>query len=139
MVFEVSPELIYAIGTYGNIEQIKEDYNQNNIEPEIMFELTGERSSNIKQFMLEDNSHKLVLYNEDIHYSENGQSIEIEISFVLMKGQAKIVHIDAEGNVTKLIECTSENSTDGYITETVSMTSGQNRLKIVGFDCKILI
>mgnify|MGYP004615674791 CR=1 FL=1 len=45
-----------------------------------------------------------------------------------MKGQAKIVHIDAEGNVTKLIECTSENSTenstDGYITETVSMTSG---------------
>ena len=56
-----------------------------------------------------------------------------------MKGQAKIVHIDAEGNVTKLIECTSENSTDGYITETVSMTSGQNRLKIVGFDCKILI
>ncbi len=72
MVFEVSPELIYAIGTYGNIEQIKEDYNQNNIEPEIMFELTGERSSNIKQFMLEDNFHKLVLYNEDIHYSENG-------------------------------------------------------------------
>ena len=72
MVFEVSSELIYAIGTYENIEQIKEDYNQNNIEPEIMFELTGERSSNIKQFMLEDNSHKLVLYNEDIHYSENG-------------------------------------------------------------------
>ncbi len=67
---------------------------------------------------------------------ENSQSVEIEISFVLTEGQAKIVHIDAEGNVTTLIECTPETSTDGYVTKTVSMTSGENRLKIVGFDCE---
>lgn len=67
---------------------------------------------------------------------ENSQSVEIEFSFVLTEGQAKIVHIDAEGNVTTLIECTPETSTDGYVTKTVSMTSGENRLKIVGYDCE---
>lgn len=67
---------------------------------------------------------------------EEGQNVEIEFSFVLTEGQAKIVHIDADGNVTTLIECTPETITDGYVTKTVSMTSGQNRLKIVGFDCE---
>lgn len=67
---------------------------------------------------------------------ENSQSVEIEFSFVLTEGQAKIVHIDAEGNVTTLIECTPETCTDGYVTKTVSMTSGENRLKIVGYDCE---
>lgn len=67
---------------------------------------------------------------------EENQNAEIEISLVLTEGQAKIVHIDADGNVATLIECTPETSTDGYVTKTVSLTRGQNRLKIVGFDCK---
>ena len=46
------------------------------------------------------------------------------------------MHIDADGNVTTLIECTPETSTDGYLTKTVSMTTGENKLKIVGFDCE---
>lgn len=67
---------------------------------------------------------------------EESQSVEIEIAFILTEGQAKIVHIDADGNVTTLIECTPESCTDEYITKTVSMTAGKNRLKIVGFDCE---
>ena len=67
---------------------------------------------------------------------EENQSIEIEFSFVITKGQAKIVHIDKDGNVTTVIECTPETSTDGYVTKTISMPSGKNRLKIVGFDCE---
>ena len=67
---------------------------------------------------------------------EENQSIEIEFSFVITKGQAKIVHIDKDGNVTTVIECTPETSTDGYVTKTISMSSGKNRLKIVGFDCE---
>ena len=67
---------------------------------------------------------------------EESQSVEIELSFALTEGQAKIVHIDAEDNVTTLIECTPENPTDGYVTKTVSMTPGENRIKIVGYDCK---
>lgn len=67
---------------------------------------------------------------------KNNQSVEIQFLFALTEGRAKIVHIDAEGNVTTLIECTPETLTDGYITKKVSMTSGENRLKIVGYDCE---
>lgn len=67
---------------------------------------------------------------------EEDQDIEIDFSFILSEGQAKIVHIDAEGNVTTVIECLPENSTDGFVTKTVSLKSGENRLKIVGYDCE---
>lgn len=66
---------------------------------------------------------------------EENQNIEIEFSFSLSAGQAKIVHIDADGNVTTIIECSPESSTDGFVTKTVSLKSGKNRLKIVGYDC----
>ncbi len=35
-----------------------------------------------------------------------------------------------------VIECTPETTTDGYVSKNVSLKSGQNRLKIVGYDCK---
>ena len=64
------------------------------------------------------------------------RDIEIDISFRLSEGKAKIVHIDSEDNVTTVIECLPETSTDGFVTETVSLKSGKNRLRIVGYDCK---
>lgn len=67
---------------------------------------------------------------------EDEQDIEIDFSFTLSQGQAKIVHIDAEGNVTTVMECSPETSTVEFITKTVSLKSGKNRLKIVGYDCK---
>lgn len=70
---------------------------------------------------------------------EENQSVEIEFSLELTMGQAKIVHVDEEGNVTTLIECTPETSTEGYVTKTVSMPGGENKLKIVGFDCKDIV
>lgn len=64
------------------------------------------------------------------------RSVEINVSLSLSKGQVKIVHIDKDGNVTTVIECTPDTSTDGFITETVSLKSGKNRFKIVGYDCE---
>ena len=64
------------------------------------------------------------------------QQLEADISFRLSEGLAKIVHIDGEGNVTTIIECAPESSTDGFVTKTVSLKKGRNRLKIVGYDCK---
>lgn len=64
------------------------------------------------------------------------QNIEIDISFRLSNGQAKIVHIDSEDNVTTVFECLPEISTDGFVTKTVALKSGKNRLKIVGYDCE---
>jgi uncharacterized protein YxeA len=67
---------------------------------------------------------------------EQGQDIELGFCLSLSEGQVKIVHIDEENNVTTVIECSPETSTDGYETKTLSLKSGQNRLKIVGYDCK---
>ena len=58
------------------------------------------------------------------------------LSFSLSNGLAKIVHIDGDGNVTTVLECSPDTSTDGFVTKTISFKSGQNRLKIVGYDCK---
>lgn len=64
------------------------------------------------------------------------RDLEIQFKFGLSNGKAKVVHIDSEGNVTTLIECTPDTSTDGFVTKTVSLSSGHNRLKIVGYDCE---
>ncbi len=67
---------------------------------------------------------------------EKNRDIEINLSFRLSKGQAKIVHIDNDNNVTTIIECVPDTSTDGFVTKTISLKNGQNRLKIVGYDCE---
>lgn len=67
---------------------------------------------------------------------EDNQDVEMEISFTLSGGKAKIVHINEEGDVKTIIECTPETCTDEPVVTTVSMTSGRNRLKIVGYDCR---
>lgn len=67
---------------------------------------------------------------------DKNRDIEINLSFRLSKGQAKIVHIDNDNNVTTIIECVPDTSTDGFVTKTISLKSGQNGLKIVGYDCE---
>lgn len=67
---------------------------------------------------------------------KENQDVEIDISFSLSNGRGKIVHIDKDDNVTTVIECTPDTSTDGFVTKTLSLTSGQNRLKLVGYDCE---
>ncbi len=66
---------------------------------------------------------------------EGEQEIDIDFSFSISEGKAKIVHIDADGNVTTVLECTPDTSTEGYVTKEVSLKKGKNRLKIVGYDC----
>lgn len=67
---------------------------------------------------------------------KENQDIEIDFGLSLSKGQAKIVYIDSEDNVTTMIECLPETSTDGFVTKRLLLKSGKNRLKIVGYDCE---
>ena len=67
---------------------------------------------------------------------EEAQDVEVEITFTLTGGQGKVVHIDGEDKVTTLLEGTADTLTGEKVTKTVSMTKGQNRLKIVGYDCE---
>ena len=67
---------------------------------------------------------------------EEDKDIEIKIKLSLSDGTVKVVHIDDEGVVTTIIEYTGEQSTDGYITKTVSLKKGLNRVKIIGYGCR---
>ena len=67
---------------------------------------------------------------------EKNAEIEIQLDLSISSGSAKVVYIDCNDNVTVLIECSQNDSNDQTATKTVSLTSGLNRLKIVGFDCK---
>lgn len=67
---------------------------------------------------------------------EDNKDIEIEIKLSLSKGTAKVVHIDEDGGVITILECTEDNSADGYVTKTVSLKKGLNRIKIVGYGCR---
>ena len=39
-------------------------------------------------------------------------------------------------NITTVMECSPDASTDGFVTKTLSLKSGKNRLKLVGYDCE---
>ena len=67
---------------------------------------------------------------------EKSAEIEIQFDFSISSGNAKVVYIDCNNNVTVLIECSQNDSNEQTATKTVSLTSGLNRLKIVGYDCK---
>ena len=53
-----------------------------------------------------------------------------------VKSDSSFSNTGDEGNVNTIVECTPDNTTNGYITQTVSLKSGLNRIKIVGVGCK---
>lgn len=69
---------------------------------------------------------------------KEAQELEIEFHFSLAAGQAKVVHIDEEGNVATVLEYLPESGMEDGVTKTVSLQKGKNRLKIVGYDCEDL-
>lgn len=68
------------------------------------------------------------------------KSVDVEIQYELSisSGYAKIVYIDCDNNIIVLVECSQDDSTKQSGTKTISFTSGQNQLKIVGYDCENL-
>ncbi len=56
--------------------------------------------------------------------------ITVTVSLAITAGKAKIVLIAANGSITTLIECT-EVSTENDATQTLSLKSGRNKLKLV--------
>jgi hypothetical protein len=68
-------------------------------------------------------------------FNQDGIAL-VEISLKMAKGHCKIVHIDGDGKVTKLMESTPDKAFCDTQTEEVSVTKGRNRIKIVGYDCE---
>lgn len=69
---------------------------------------------------------------------ENAKIMKLDILLTLSGGEAKLVHVDNKGNVSTLLECDSNTESDDYISVSVTMPDGNNKLKLVGYDCKNL-
>ncbi|MCI8612949.1 MAG: hypothetical protein HFE48_04545 [Clostridia bacterium] len=68
---------------------------------------------------------------------ENSAQMQIRLDLSVSSGSAKVVYIDCNDNITVLIECLQGGGSGAQsATKTISLTSGLNRLKIVGCDCK---
>lgn len=118
----------FAEQEYDSDEKIVQNTDHYTKKDSVANYVNGEYSLTVSQF-----DGRETLWKETI---KENKDIEIDVDFSLSKGQAKIVYIDNEDHVTTLIECTPETPTDGFVTKTLPLKSGKNRLKIVGYDCE---
>lgn len=107
------------------IAQIEDSYAKDN---SVFNPIDGGYSLTVSKF-----SGRQTLWSKTL---EKSAEIEIQFDFSISSGSAKVVYIDCNNNVTVLIECSQNISNEQTATKTVSLTSGLNRLKIVGYDCK---
>jgi len=82
IMFSVMP-IVSAQATTDNIEYISSDENvvQATSEPYIMYELIEKRTENTKHFLMSDRSIMASMYDEAVHYNDNGAWIDIDNSF----------------------------------------------------------
>ena len=117
----------FAKQEYDSVEKIVEIEDRYAVESFVLNPIEGGCAPAISEL-----DGRITLWEDTL---EESQNVEISFSYLVTKGHAKVVHIDAEDNVTTLIEGTSEDSEETYVTRTVLMTSGKNRIKLVGYDC----
>lgn len=118
----------FAKQEYDSTEKILQQTDRYAKEVSVFHSIDGGYSLTVSKF-----DGRETLWTKTI---KENHEMEIDVSFYLSKGQAKIVHIDSNGTVTTIIECSPETVTDEFVTKTISLKSGQNRLKIVGYDCE---
>lgn len=68
----------------------------------------------------------------------SGGEAAVDVKFTLGAGKAKLVHINANGEVVTIAECTPETGIERSAEFIVTMTKGKNRLKLVGCDVENL-
>lgn len=118
----------YARREYDSNDKISQMENHYSKEFSVFKSVDGGYSLTVAKF-----DGRETLWTKNL---EEDRNIEIDFSFSIAKGRAKIVCVDGEGNVVTVIECTPETSTDGFVTQTIALKSGENRLRIVGYDCE---
>ena len=62
--------------------------------------------------------------------------LEFSFSLSIESGQAKLVHIDGQDNITTIVECGSDNILEDSVTRTIRFNEGENCFKIVGCGCE---
>ena len=120
----------FAETEYENAEKIADSGDRYSKEMSVFNHVNGEYTLTVSKF-----NGRETLWTKS--YKEACE-VSLEVSLALSEGRAKVVHIDAEDNVTTLVEYTPETCSGEAVTVPVTMTKGKNRIKIVGYDCKDL-
>jgi hypothetical protein len=118
----------FAIREYNDIEKIVQIEDRYAKENSVFNPIDGGYSLMVSKFDGRETLWKKTL--------EKNAETEIQLDLSISSGNAKVVYIDCNNNTTVLIECSQNISNEQTAAKTVSLTSGLNRLKIVGYDCK---
>ena len=117
---------IYAKEEYDSLEKLASQGDRYSKEGSVFNPIEGGYSFTVSKF---DGRQTLHTWN----LSED-KELSMEIICSLTDGTGKLVHVDAEGNVTTLVEC--DKDTSAAVIRTISLKQGRNDIKFVGYDCE---
>ena len=118
----------YAKEEYDSLEKLSSQGDRYSKEGSVFNPIEGGYSFTVSKF---DGRQTLHTWN----LSED-KELSMEIICSLTDGTGKLVHVDAEGNVTTLVEC--DKDTSAAVIRTISLKQGRNDIKFVGYDCEKL-
>lgn len=118
----------YAKEEYDSIEKLASQGDRYSKEGSVFNPIEGGYSFTVSKF---DGRQTLHTWN----LSED-KELSMEIICSLTDGTGKLVHVDADENVTTLVEC--DKDTSAAVIRTISLKQGRNDIKFVGYDCKKL-
>ncbi len=118
----------FAKQEYNDTEKIVQIEDRNMQVMSVFLQINGGYSLKVAKF-----DGRETLWKKNL--IENTEMV-IRLDMSISNGFAKVVYIDSDNNLTVLAECTEDDSKAQSVTKTISLTSGLNRLKIVGYDCK---
>lgn len=115
----------YAKEEYDSLEKLASQGDRYSKEASVFNPIEGGYSFTVSEF---DGRQTLFTW----HLSEDFE-LSMEILCSLTDGTGKLVHVDADGNVTTIVECNKETS--AAIIKNISLKQGRNDIKFVGYDC----
>ena len=118
----------YAKEEYDSLDKLASQGDRYSKEGSVFNPIDGGYSFTVSKF---DGRQTLHTWNipED-------KELSMEIICSLTDGTGKLVHVDADGNVTTLVECSKDTS--AAVIKTISLKQGRNDIKFVGYDCEKL-
>ena len=118
----------FAKEEYDSLEKLASQGDRYSKEGSVFNPVEGGYSFTVSKF---DGRQTLHTWN----LAEDKELI-MEIICSLTDGTGKLVHVDADGNVTMLVECNEETS--AAVIKKISLKQGRNDIKFVGYDCEKL-
>lgn len=115
----------YAKEEYDSLEKLASQGDRYSKASSVFNPIEGGYSFTVSKF---DGRQTLFTW----HLDEDVE-LTMEILCSLTDGTGKLVHVDAEGNVTTLVECNKETS--AAVIKNISLKQGRNDIKFAGYDC----